>query len=198
MSDTFDPKTLPIGVRAFLGAIAVWPNVLKASRLAAEALHPAPAPPLSPPIRRGGKEAAPVSEAEQQASAQRRERQLERVAGHIRLNHYRRMKSDAAYKAAFDAAWDLGRGGVQDKILEIAEDGYEETIVSPDGVTVKYKRDHRLLLRSAEALFPETWGKRKVEHSGGVQLGIASMTDEELERIARGGLDGAAAAAPAV
>lgn len=203
MSDyPYEPKNLPVNLRAFLGAITVWPMVFHAARVTAEAMHPQ-VEPLAPPVTRGrgpSQEDRIALEALQEARERERRKLIERTARHIREHHYRRMKSgDVAYAAAFETAYEMGKAGLQDWAIERATLGWQEPVYQ-GGMLVgfKHKVSDRNLIRALETLYQDTWGKRKVEHSGGVQLGIASMTDEELERIARGGLDGAAAAAPDV
>lgn len=43
--------------------------------------------------------------------------------------HYRRIKTDLVYKAAFDEAWEIGIGAVEDDAVERAVIGYKEPLV---------------------------------------------------------------------
>jgi hypothetical protein len=43
--------------------------------------------------------------------------------------HYRRYKADPVYKQAFDEAWQIGLGAVEDKAIERAQLGWEEPVI---------------------------------------------------------------------
>jgi hypothetical protein len=189
---SYDPKNLPPGVRAFLTAISVWPDIGDAAHRAAEALHPPVQPPILAP---GGLSGPGKAEREAAATAQRarearRAKLVEKLAERIRCQHKRREKDDPAYKAAFDEAWELGREGLQDRAVKRATLGWDEPVFQ-GGMLVGYKHkvSDSVLLRTLETFYPETWGKRKMEHehSGSLKLGVGSLSDEELEsRIAAG------------
>jgi hypothetical protein len=178
---------LPVGVRAFLAAISVWPDIGEAARRAAEALRPPLAPPIFP---KGGpndvrsKEQREAEALAHHAREEQRAKVVKKLAERIRHQHLRREKNDSNYKAAFEEAWELGRSSAQDRVSAICRDGYEETTVSPDGVTIKTKIAIGLMVKQLETLFPDTWGKRKMEHehSGSLKLGVGSLSDEELDR----------------
>jgi hypothetical protein len=197
-----DPPSFPPGVRAFLAAISVRPNITQAARAAAEVLYRGESVECVPPavtwanLRGADRKAAAAAEQERR---ERRSREIERITRTIRRRHSARMKCDAVYAEAFEEAYRLGVESLEDWACERAMDGWDEPVYQ-GGILVGYKRKHseRTMLRMLETKLPETWGKRKIEHTGHVGMGVASLTDEQLERIARGGGGGAATPAETV
>lgn len=78
--------------------------------------------------------------------------------------HYRRLKTDPAYEAAFEEAWAMGCGYLEDLAMTRAVDGVEEPVFwqgEECGTITRYYH-MEFLLRGA---MPEKYRER-VEHSG--------------------------------
>lgn len=93
-------------------------------------------------------------------------RKAAEAAGVSPYVHYRRMKADERYKAAFLEAWECGCQALEDKATERAIDGWEEPVYQGgELVGTKQKFSDRCLLGRLKAEMPEKYGD-KVEHSG--------------------------------
>lgn len=96
-----------------------------------------------------------------------------KAAGIRREMHYRRYKSDAAYTAAFDEAWQIGVGAVEDLAMEIAMEGWEEPVVFQGQISLREdprtgkivpvtirKRDHGMVQFVLRGALPTKYRER--------------------------------------
>lgn len=136
-----------------------------------------------------------------------------KAAGIRREIHHRRYASDPVYRSAFDAAYAIGVQSVEDIAAERATEGWQEPVIYKGFASLRYdpetkdfvrdehgqpipltitKIDNRLLVEFLRAGRPEKW--RKNVHIDGnlTHHGVSSLTDAELERIARGSGGGVA------
>lgn len=125
------------------------------------------------------------------------------AAGINRDMHGRWMREDDTYPARFKEAREEWIERVEEDARVWACEGVEEQhYENGELVKVVKKRNPTLLLAILNAELPEKYrGRQSIEHSGPaggpIQVGVESMTDEQLERIAAGGGEGTAETATA-